>query len=209
MNEEREDMRVEQEEGSLPLGMDRLPPERRAMGFDGRPLGADDFSLGPPRPPGEGRPQNPFEDERFSAVPMPDTPIHGGFNMAEMLVNDDEVPKPLKKKYWNVFHKDNVLTFLDENRKASKLLNFDIMKIDILNSTPYYEYDFKKELEFTVLRNAFETKLDRAMGFKGGNQKNERIVLQSQFTESRSVVEQPQQQMGQQNGFFKRLLGRR
>ncbi|KKK90764.1 hypothetical protein LCGC14_2719750, partial [marine sediment metagenome] len=49
----------------------------------------------------------------------------------------------------------NVLTFLDEERKASKLLNLDIMKIDTLNSMPYYDYTFEKELEFNKLGNIF------------------------------------------------------
>ena len=88
------------------------------------------------------------------------------------------------------------------------MLNFDIIKIDILNSKPYYEYDFEFEKDWDVLRNSFETKLDRALGFKGQNVKNERIVLQSQFSEMRQISENSgQSQM--KEGFFKRLLGRR
>ena len=128
--------------------------------------------------------------------------------MADQLLSDNDVPDEIRKKYWFVFNKDNVLTFLDEGRKASKMLNFDIMKIDILNSTPYYDYTFEKELEFNILRNVMETKLDRALGFKGTGQKNERIVLQSQFQEQRQISE-----VGDggnmKEGFFKRLLGRR
>ena len=64
------------------------------------------------------------------------------------------------------------------------------------------------DLDLVVLRNVFETKLDRALGFKGQNIKNERIVLQSQFSEQRQISEHDQ---GNQikEGFFKRLLGRR
>jgi hypothetical protein len=99
-----------------------------------------------------------------------------------------------------------VLTFLDETRKQNKLLNFDIIKIDILNSIPYYDYTFEKEKEFDILRNVFETKLDRAMGLKG---KNERILLNSQFTESKMVNENGSGNNMVKEGFFKRLLGRR
>lgn len=151
---------------------------------------------------------NPFSMEQYNNVNVPDMPISYGGGMAEQLLNDNEVPEHIRKANWFIFHKDNVLTFLDEERKFSKLLNFDIMKIDILNAMPYYDYDFKKELEFDILRNVFETKLDRALGFKDGNRKNERVILQSQFTEQRQISED-----GNNNnikeGFFKRLLGRR
>jgi len=151
--------------------------------------------------------QNPFAVSQYGGN-MPDAPISYGGGMAEQLLNDNEVPKYIKKKYWYIFHKDNILTFLDEERKKSKLLNIDINKIDILNSIPYYDYTFDMETEFGVMRNIFETKLDRALGFKGSGAKNERIVLQSQFQESRQIQESGEQNMIK-DGFFKRLLGRR
>jgi hypothetical protein len=151
---------------------------------------------------------NPFESNRYNDVNMPDVPVAYGGGMVESLLNDAEVPKEIKEKYWQVFHKDNVLTFLDDERKESKLLNFDIMKIDSLACTPYYDYTFEMEKEFSVIRNVFETKLDRALGIKGGNIKNERIILQSQFSENRNISEMGQGNMIKE-GFFKRLLGRR
>jgi len=151
---------------------------------------------------------NPFEQEQYNNVQMPDTPVSYGGSMTDILLNDNEVPKKIKEKFWFVFHKDNTLTFLDENRKKSKLLNFDILKTDAMCCMPYYDYSFEKELEFNTLRNVFETKLDRALGFKGGNIKNERIMLQSSLSEQRTISE-----MGAgsniKEGFFKRLLGRR
>jgi len=151
---------------------------------------------------------DPFSQSQFSTVNMPDVPVNFGGNMAEQLLNDNEVPDEIKKKFWYVFHKDNTLGFLDEPRKLSKLLNFDITKIDILNSMPYYDYTFERELEFGVLRNVFETKLDRALGVKGGNVKNERIMLQSQFNEQRHINDDGQQN-NMRESFFKRLMGRR
>jgi len=156
----------------------------------------------------QGHDINPFAAEQYNTIPVPDAPLSYGGGMADQLLNDNEVPESVRKKHWFVFHKDNVLTFLDEGRKASKLLNFDIIKIDMLNATPYYEYTFEKELEFNKLRNVFETKLDRALGFKGGGIKNERIMLQSQFSESRQISEDGNQNVIKE-GFFKRLLGRR
>lgn len=150
---------------------------------------------------------NPFAMQKYNNVMFPDVPLQFGGGLTESLLNDNEVPKAIREKYWFVFHKDNTLTFLDEERKRSKLLNFDIAKIDILNTTPYYDYTFDQELQFTVLRNVFETKLDRSLGFKGSAQKNERIVLQSQFSENRNINENEQSNI--KEGFFKRLLGRR
>lgn len=157
---------------------------------------------------GQAPAQNPFAADPYQNLMMPDVPVSYGGGIAESLLNDNEVPKEVRKKHWHIFHKDNVLTFLDDERKRSKLLNIDIMKIDMLNSMPYYEYTFEKELEFNKLRNVFETKLDRALGFKGQNIKNERTVLQSQFSEMRQISETGNGGMVKE-GFFKRLLGRR
>lgn len=152
--------------------------------------------------------QDPFALEQYKQVQVPDVPFGYGGGIAESLLNDDEVPEEIREKYWPIFHKDNTLTFLDAERKQMKMLSFDIMKIDTLNAMPFTDYTFDKELTFTVLRNVFETKLDRALGFTGNNIKNERIVLQSQFSEQRMINEQTDSAMLRE-GFFKRLLGRR
>jgi len=152
---------------------------------------------------------NPFAAEQTSMGGIPDVPIQYGGGMTEILLGDNDIPEEVRKKYWFIFNKDNVLTFLDEERKRSKLLNLDVIKIDILNSTPYYDYNFDLELRWDILRNSYETKLDRALGFKGDGMKNERIVLQSQFSESKQITEQNMGNDGVKTGFFKRLLGRR
>ena len=184
------------------VGMENYP-ENRLMGIH-----PDNSPVEPKQPVMVPDVSDPFEQERFQDVNLPDAPVSYGGGMTDALINDSEVPKAVREKYWFVFHKDNTLTFLDEARKKSKLLNFDIMKIDILNATPYYEYDFDKELEFGILRNVYETKLDRALCLKGGNNKNERVMLQSQFSEQRHVNENSDGD-AIKSGFFKRLLGRR
>lgn len=151
---------------------------------------------------------NPFNLPQYGNVHLPDVPLMGAGGMADQMLNDREVPEEIRAKFWNIFHKDNTLTFLDPERKQSKLLNFDIMKIDMLNSIPYYDYDFDKELEFGIMRNVFETKLDRSLGSKDPHIKNERIMLQSQFSENRQISENGDQNIIKE-GFFKRLLGRR
>lgn len=204
-----------QEDQDKVMGLNKItPPQEELAGMENFPQNRL-MGIHPDTPPEEPPQQammpdaaNPFDQERYQDVNLPDAPVTYGGGMTESLVNDNEVPKSVREKYWFVFHKDNTLTFLDEGRKNSKLLNFDIMKIDILNATPYYEYDFNKELEFGLLRNVYETKLDRALGLKGGNNKNERIMLQSQFSEQRHINEDGQNNM-MKEGFFKRLLGRR
>jgi len=150
--------------------------------------------------------QNPFANSPYANVNLPDAPMQFGSSMADSLLSNDEVPEAVKKKHWFVFHKDNVLTFLDDERKQLKMLSFDILKIDMLNAMPYYDYTFEKEMELNVLRNVYDTKLDRALGTK--NQvKNERTVLQSQFTEARQISEMEGSNI--QQGFLRKLLGRR
>lgn len=150
---------------------------------------------------------NPFELTQYRDINLNDQPLQSAPSMVDSLLSNSIVPKEVIEKNWFIFHPDNVLTFLDEGRKSSKLLNFDIMKIDSLNCMPYNDYTFDIEKDFTVLRNVFETKLDRAQGLKGAEHtKNERIVLQSQFTEQRSITENNQMTS---EGFWKRLIGRR
>jgi len=150
---------------------------------------------------------DPFNYSQFKNARLPDNPIAYGNSMADSLLNDNEVPEKIKDEFWWVFHKDNTLTFIDTDRKVSKMLSFDIAMIDLLNTMPYYDYDFKIELEKTVLRNVFETKLDRAMGFEKNTTKNERIILQSQFSEQRNINENNESQT--RGGFFRKLFGRK
>lgn len=152
---------------------------------------------------------NPFNNPQYQHVTTPDTPIMYGGGMAEVLLSNKEVPQILRDKYWWIFNNDNILTFLDENRKHSKMLALDIAMIDAMNSmSSYDDFTFDTELQQGLMRNAFDTRLDRSVGFKGGNIKNERVILQSQFTESRAINEDGN--MGNvREGFFKRLLGRR
>ena len=152
---------------------------------------------------------NPFSSPQYSSMSIPDMPVNFGGGMTEILLSDYDVPEAIRKKFWFIFNKDNVLTFLDEDRKKSKMLNLEIVKIDMLNQMPYYAYDFNFEMNWDILKNAFETKLDRALGFKNSNTLNERKALQSQFAEQRQITEMGDGQGPVREGFFKRLMGRR
>jgi len=153
--------------------------------------------------------ENPFDSPHYNNIQTPDTPIQYGGGMTEMLLSDADVPAIIKRKYWWVFNKDNVLTFLDEQRKRNKMMAFDVAIINSMNAMESYDdYTFETELQFGIIRNALDVKLDRAVGFKGSNMKNERIVLQSQFSEARQIHEQGEDHQIRE-GFFKKLIGRR
>ena len=132
----------------------------------------------------------------------------GETNMLNILISDEDIPEEVKKKFYFIFNRDNTLTFLDDDRKKLKLLSFDIIKIDDLNSTRYYDYDFKTEMKFNQLRAIFETKLDRSMGTNVVTQKNERILQQSQFSENRQYSTDMNDPHFKQ-GFISRLLGKK
>ena len=150
--------------------------------------------------------QDPFKQSSFNETDVPDVPIQDqGAAMLNALLNDDVVPEKVKEDFWFVFHRDNVLSFLDKERKTAKLLNFDILKLDSLHSTPYYDYTFKREYLWNAARHMFETKLDRALGMNG---KNERLTIPMtiQETINRNIPEQP---ASAKSGFLKRMLNRR
>ena len=154
-------------------------------------------------------PENPFDGDVYFDNNQQDHPIAiNQPNMIRELLEDDNIDTSIKKKWYWVFNKDNILTFLDTERRNSKLNNFDISKIDEMNATPYMGYTFEKEAEYNVIRNMFETKIDRATGIKNAaGIKNERIIQQSQFNEVRNISEENNDR--QRDGFMKRLLGRR
>lgn len=159
--------------------------------------------------------QSPYQmDDPFTGVSTnslpPNIPMPGdGPQMMEALLSDDHVSKRLRRSFFWVFGRDNALTFLDDDRKNSKIISFDILKIDTLNNTPYYEYTFGEELKWNIMRNIFETKLDRARGIDNQGTKNERTVQQSQFTENRNIQQQEYNDTLKKDTFIRRLLGRR
>ncbi len=153
--------------------------------------------------------ENPFNNQNnnFSQPNFNNSFVTEESQAINSLLNDNNVPLDVKRKHWWVFSRDNSLTFLDEKRKKDKMINFDIIKIDTLNSLPYYDYTFEVEREINILRNAYEIKLDRALGTNKATQLNERIAQKSQFNENRQVTKD---ESGSSNGsFIGKLLNRR
>ena len=153
--------------------------------------------------------QNPFMGlQEYGNVNLPDTPMQFSNHMIDTILSNKDVPEEIKKKYCYIFNTDTVLSFVDLERKQSNMLNHDIIKLDLLDALPYYQYTFDMELQFNILRNIYETKLNRAFGFKTGNKPiNERIIMQSQFLEQRNINENTD--TSGKDSFIKRLLGRK
>lgn len=128
-------------------------------------------------------------------------------HMMNSLMSDKNIPKKVLNKYWWVFAKDVVLTFLDKDRKKMKLLAFDISRIDYLMTLPYYDYDFEIEQELNNIRNIYDIKLDRSLGTDKASQINERIAQRSQFAEQRQTIKQDEGGSG--SSFLSKLLNRR
>lgn len=145
---------------------------------------------------------NPFQQQRGY---MPDIAIKDPTTaMFDSLLSDDNVPIKLKERYWFVFHRDNTLGFQDKERKASKMLSFDILKIDALNNMSYYDYTFESEMEWNAARQMMETKLDRAVG---NGKVNERLAIPMTITENRQISEDNTSQ--QRQSFLSRMLNRK
>jgi len=153
--------------------------------------------------------KNPFNLPQYSDVDVPDEPLAIGPNMIDAMINDDEVPADIKTKNWWIFHKDNVLGFSDEARKQSKLLNFDIIKLDMLATIPRRAFKFETEVNFDILRNVLETKIDRSVGSQNSsNHINERKSLISQISENRTVNDSDSGSLVKES-FIKKLIGKR
>ncbi len=152
---------------------------------------------------------NPFNAPQYQNMGVPDTPVQYGGGMADMLLSDNDIPDVIRKKFWFVFNKDNVLTFLNDEKKQIKLMGYDVAVIDAMNSMDSYDdYTFETDMQYNLVRGAFDVKMDRAVGFKGSSLKNERITMQSQFSENRAINEQDMGGNNIKEGFFRRLLRR-
>jgi len=147
---------------------------------------------------------NPFNKAEYNDINLPDQPLAMGSNMIDGMLNNNEIPEEIKERYWWVVHKDNVLGFLDTDRKASKLLNFDIIKHDIMTTCRRKAYTFDTEVELDIMRHVLETKLDRAVG---DGKINERQALISMLSETRTVNESPDSLL--KEGFIRKLMKKR
>jgi len=144
----------------------------------------------------------------YSGMSNENYPVAEGDQMMNSLMSDKNIPKSVLNKYWWVFAKDVVLTFLDKDRKKAKLLAFDISRINYLLTLPYYQYDWKIEQELDNIRNIYDIKLDRALGTDKSTQINERIAQRSQFSEQRQTMSEGGSGTVR-DGFLSRMLRRK
>lgn len=127
--------------------------------------------------------------------------------LLKALISNDSIPKDVKDEHWEIFNNDITLSFQDEKTKRLKMMDFDLMKLDDLMKTPWFDFTFEKESHWNKLRLLFETKLDRATGFKTGGRINERLVQQTQFGEQKVVKSIDSQ--GASGNLIASMLGKR
>lgn len=161
----------------------------------------------------EGQGMSSPDDSVFSFAPVSGdsvepVPITGQGGFSELVLGDNEFDKELKHKRFEIFNKDNVLSFQSPETKKDKMMNFDIINILNLFKTDYFDYTFEHELGNEKLRHIFETKIDRAVGTKAKDYTNERKTLQSQFSEIKQVSEMSNRGQDVRGNFFKKLLSR-
>lgn len=149
---------------------------------------------------------DPFNSPDYQNMPVDDDPLPVPSNMVDSMISDDQVPDEIKTEHWWIFNKDVSLGFLDGERKKEKLLNFDIVRLDSLSTTPYSEYSFESEKNVSILRSSFEQKLERAVGTNNSNVINERKALISQISESRNVSDNDDSMI--RESFIKKLIGK-
>lgn len=153
----------------------------------------------------------PFDDERGAGgnyMPNVPLPVDNSQMLRELIANHEYGDEAQENFAW-VFNRDNVLGFVDEDRKQAMMLSFDILAIDHLNALPYRDFDWNMTKRWGESRHIFETKINRAMGFKHNERMNERIAQISQMQESRQVMRDDTQAGGNRDNFIKRLIGRR
>ena len=116
------------------------------------------------------------------------------------------INKPLADEFFWAILNDNAMTFLNDESKQRKMLRYDILKIDAQNDMSWYDYTFAVERKWGIMRNVFDTRLDRSLGTTDSNRKNERIIQQSMLTESRQISQHEDPNSYQREGFIQRLL---
>ena len=157
--------------------------------------------------PQEARPANPFNEQAQSGgMQIPDSPLPDGTSaMLRMLLDNESTPEAIRRDFHFVHSRDIVLSFLDPERKTQKLLAYDILKLQNLMNVPWYNYTHEMEFNWAMERFELDVKLDRALGSTTGRQINERTVQQSQFQESRQVMNDETQARPSQ-GIFGRMV---
>lgn len=141
-------------------------------------------------------------DEMQSSRNLDDIPGAGGMDASELvesLLSNEHIPKKLLKNLWVLFGKSTKLSFLKDEDIRQLMLQFELLRLTIIESIPKSAYNEELELELIQIRMEFELNLNRSRGAR----MNERELLGSSTTASFS-----ERQMGNRSeepGFLDKL----
>lgn len=100
--------------------------------------------------------------------------------LVESLLSNEHIPKDLLKELWVLFGKSTKLSFLKDNDIKMLMLQFELLRLTIIENVPKSCYDEKLEMDLIQIRIEFELNLNRSRGSK----MNERELLGSSTTAS-------------------------
>jgi len=101
-------------------------------------------------------------------------------NLAQVLLESDNIPAEVEKRFWPFYGKDAALTFLSKQEKNKLLRSYDDAAIAGLMSTFDYRFSAEDELAMTQGRTMASLRLSRSVG---SGDMNERKALISQIQE--------------------------
>lgn len=141
----------------------------------------------------QGTSLSPQELQRYQAA------LDSG-EMVEKLLSNEHIPPALVEELWALFGRSSKLSFLDDRAVALAKIEFEMLKIDIIESIPKSEYDEQLEIKLRMISWETLMNINRSHGGRAGN---EREMLATQITShSERPVETPQSS----SGYGQRLL---
>ncbi len=122
-------------------------------------------------------------DEIQQTRNMGEIPNSGGMDASELvesLLSNEHIPPALLKQMWVLFGKSTKLSFLKDNDIKMLMLQFQLLRLTIIESIPKSAYDEELEMTLIQIRVEFELNLSRSRG--GIHGMNERELLASSTT---------------------------
>ena len=105
--------------------------------------------------------------------------------LVESLLSNEHIPEHLLEQLWVLFGKSTKLSFLKDNDIKMMMLQFELLRLTIIESIPKSAYDEELEMSLIQIRVEFELNLNRSRG----GRLNERELLASSTTATFSSKE--------------------
>jgi hypothetical protein len=119
--------------------------------------------------------------------------------LVESLLSNIHVPVRLQEQMWVLFGKSTKLSFLGNDDIRDLMLQFELLRLTIIESIPVSEYNEDLEMDLIQIRMEFELNLNRSKGAR----MNERELLGS--STSASFTERPMGNSASDPGFLGKI----